>query len=84
MPQEISKLAQDVKDDCFVAVRELLQCAKAQQCRTPEEAKGTMRFLHIVESLLKDINYNRDALVQAQALLQGLLQSNQSDTWEEL
>lgn len=43
-----------VKEECFVATKEMLACANSQRCDTPERVEETKAFLEILQSLYKE------------------------------
>ncbi len=82
MPQEIKDLAQQVRTDCFVAVRELKACAKTASAKTPKEMQATLQFLEIINKLIGEITFNLAALHEAKTFLQETIK--QTNDWEEL
>jgi hypothetical protein len=43
-----------VKQECFVATKEMLACANSQRCDTPERVEETKVFLEILQTLYKE------------------------------
>ena len=68
-------LAENVKKENFVAVVEMMICANEQRCDTPESAKETEGFLHILQALYKEQTQILTKIKEAGGILQAKLKN---------
>ncbi len=63
-------LAEVIKQDSYIAVKQLLQCANDQKTGTHEEWTQAKEFLDIVKKCIVEVGANWNALLQAKGILE--------------